>query len=122
MPLQKALASSLHSPPTPKLPPPVVGAMGAAGAVLDAATATLAMVVAVAQVVVVVSIPGAPVQVLVLAALGTPPAFVAATTKDVMSSSEARVTLLGPSALRLESYFAPNTPPMVIFAAIPAFL
>ena len=72
-------------PPTPKLPPPVVGAMGAAGAALDAATATLAMVVAVAQVVVVVSTPGAPVQVLALAALGTPLAFVAATTKDVMA-------------------------------------
>ena len=53
-------------PPTPKLPPPVVGAMGAAEAALDAATATLAMVVAVAQVVVVVSTSGAPVQVLAL--------------------------------------------------------
>ena len=72
-------------PPTPKLPPPVVGAMGAAEAALDAATATLAMVVAVAQVVVVVSTPGGPVQVLALAALGTPLAFVAATTKDVMA-------------------------------------
>ncbi len=85
MPLQKDLASGLNFPPTPKLPPPVVEAMGAAGAALDAATAMLAMVVAVAQVVVVVSTPGAPVQILALAALGTPLAFVAATTKDVMA-------------------------------------
>jgi len=88
-----------------------VGAVVATGVALNTATATPAVMVAGAQVVVVVSTPGAPVPVLALAASGTPPAFVSATTKDITSSSEARATPLGPSMLRLESYIAPKTPP-----------
>ena len=62
--LQRDLSSSgqLESPPSPTLPAPLVlgAAVQAAGATLDAATATPAMVVAAAQVVVVVSTPGVP--------------------------------------------------------------
>jgi hypothetical protein len=94
----------------------------AAGAALDTAMATPAVVVATAQVVVVVSTPGVPVPVLVRAASETPPARVFATTKDVTSSSGACAIPLGPSALRLESYIAPNTPPKVIVAAIQTVL
>ena len=62
-PLQRDLSSSgFESPPSPTLPAPLVlgAAVQAAGATLDAATATPAMVVAAAQVVVVVSTPGVP--------------------------------------------------------------
>jgi len=89
----------------------------AAGAALDAATATLAMVVAVAQAVVVVSTPGVPGPVLTRAASETPQACVFATTKVVTSSLGARATPLGLSAPRFESNIALNTPPTVISAA-----
>jgi hypothetical protein len=98
------------------------GAVQVAGEALDAATATPAVVVAAAQAVVVVSMPGEPVPVLARAASETQPASMSATTEDVTSSSGARTTPLGPSALRLKSYTAPNIPPKAIFAAIQTVL
>ena len=110
MPLQRDLTSSgLELPPSrPTLPAPLVlgATVQAAGAALDAATATPAVVVAAAQVMVVVSTLGIPGPVLAWAALETPQAHVFAMPKVVMSSLGARGTPLGPSAPRFESNIA----------------
>ena len=104
-------------------PPGVLGAaVQAAGAALDAATATPAVVVAAAQVVVMVSTPGVPGPVSARAASETPEACVFATTKVVTSSLGVRATPLGPSAPRFESNIVLNTPPTVISVATPAVL
>jgi hypothetical protein len=122
-PLRKDLTSGSNSPPPLTLPPLLLGAaVQAAGAALDAATAMPAVVVATAQAVVVVSTPGVPGPVSARAASETLQARVFATTKDVTSSSGARATPLGPSALRLESKIALNTPHRVFSATIPAVL
>jgi hypothetical protein len=110
-----------------ELPPPWTWPLAteavapAAGAALDAATAMLAVVVVVAaaQAALAVLAPGAPGLVLAREASETPQARAFATTKVVTSSWGARATPLEPSAPRLATNTALNTPPMVISAATP---
>jgi len=112
------------APPTDATSPPgvLVAAVQAAGAARDVAMATPAVVVAAAQIVVVVSTPGVPGPVSARAASETPQARAFAMTKVATSSLAARTTPLGPSAPRFESNIALNTPPTVIYAAIPTVL
>jgi len=82
-----------------------------------------AAVGAAAQAVAAAPTPGVPGLALARATLEIPQAHVlATTTKDAMSSSGARVILLGPSALRPESNIALNTPRRVTSAATLAAL
>ncbi len=121
-PLKTDLASRLHIPPPTEATTPSGGARGGRGGSPGRGDGNAGRGAGCGASVVVVPKPGVPVQVLALAASGTPLAFVPVTIKDVTSSVEVQATPLGPSALRLESCIVPNTPPKVMFAAIPTEL